>query len=79
MDIRPIRNEDDYREALRQAESLMSSGAGTPEGDMLDVLATLIAAKTSVLSFIFWETCGKHTPGRRAHQYKQKTGACKTC
>lgn len=42
MDIRPIRNEDDYREALRQAESLMSSGAGTPEGDILDVLATLV-------------------------------------
>lgn len=42
MDIRPIRSEEDYREALRLAESCMDAGAHTPEGDMLDILATLI-------------------------------------
>lgn len=44
MEIRPIRNEDDYKEALEQIEELMGAGAGTPEGGMLDALATSIEA-----------------------------------
>lgn len=44
MDIKPIRTEDDYRAALRAVESLMQAQHGTPEGDKLDVLATLVEA-----------------------------------
>ena len=44
MDIKPIRSQRDYRAALKTAERLMDARAGTPEGDWLDVLATLIEA-----------------------------------
>lgn len=44
MKISPIRNEDDYREALRQIETLMGAQENTPDGDMLDVLVTLVEA-----------------------------------
>jgi HTH-type transcriptional regulator / antitoxin HigA len=44
MDIKPIKTEQDYRAALREIESLMSAGPGTPEGERLDVLATLVEA-----------------------------------
>ena len=44
MDIKPIRTKADYRAALKDVESLMTAKANTPEGDRLDVLATLIEA-----------------------------------
>jgi len=44
MDIKPIRTEEDYFAALGEVESLMSAEFGTPEGDRLDVLATLVEA-----------------------------------
>jgi HTH-type transcriptional regulator/antitoxin HigA len=44
MMIRPIRTPEDYEAALEQAASLMDAKAGTPEGDALDVLATLLEA-----------------------------------
>ena len=44
MDIRPIRTDDDYRLALREVESLMRAEPGTPKGDRLDVLVTLVEA-----------------------------------
>jgi HTH-type transcriptional regulator/antitoxin HigA len=44
MDIKPIRTEADYQAALREVESLMAAEFGTPEGDRLDVLATLAEA-----------------------------------
>lgn len=44
MQIKPIHNENDYREALRHIETLMSAEANTPEGDQLDVLTTLVEA-----------------------------------
>lgn len=44
MDIKPFRNEADYQAALREVESLMNAEFGTPEGDRLDVLATLVEA-----------------------------------
>lgn len=45
MNIRPIRTEDDYREALATVDALWSKAAlGTAEGDELDVLVTLIQA-----------------------------------
>jgi HTH-type transcriptional regulator/antitoxin HigA len=43
MNIRPIRTESDYREALSMIDSLWSKAIpGTPEGDQLDVLITLV-------------------------------------
>lgn len=42
MPIKPIRTENDYKAALLQIESLMDAQPGTPEEDILDVLATLV-------------------------------------
>lgn len=44
MQIRPVRTEGDYRAAVARIEELMSAAPGTPEGDELDVLATLVDA-----------------------------------
>jgi len=44
MKIRPIKNEQDYEDALRRVESLWESPEGSGESDELDVLATLIEA-----------------------------------
>jgi HTH-type transcriptional regulator / antitoxin HigA len=42
--VSPIRTKEDYRKALKRVERLMSAKANTPEGDELDVLATLVDA-----------------------------------
>lgn len=47
MDIKPIRTEQDYLAALKEVEALMTAEFGTPEGDRLDVLATLVEAYES--------------------------------
>jgi HTH-type transcriptional regulator/antitoxin HigA len=44
MDIAPIKNRRDYRHALKRIENLMRAKRGTPEGDRLDVLVTLVEA-----------------------------------
>jgi HTH-type transcriptional regulator/antitoxin HigA len=44
MDIRPIKTQADYRRTLREIEGLMAAKRGTPEGDRLDVLVTLVEA-----------------------------------
>ncbi|MCM0021807.1 MAG: transcriptional regulator [Tagaea sp.] len=44
MDILPIRNQRDYRRTLREIEGLMSAKRGSPEGERLDVLVTLVEA-----------------------------------
>ena len=44
MEIKPIRTEADYEAALKDIEKLMESHPGTPEGDRMDVLVTLIEA-----------------------------------
>ena len=44
MKIKPIRTKNDYRAALKQIESLMHARANSPEGELLDVLATLVEA-----------------------------------
>jgi len=44
MDIKAIRTEENYREALSEIEGLMHAEAGTPEGEKLDVLVTLVEA-----------------------------------
>src|SRR5262245_62808195 len=43
-EIKPIRTKRDHGAALKEIERLWGSKAGTPEGDRLDVLATLIDA-----------------------------------
>jgi HTH-type transcriptional regulator/antitoxin HigA len=43
-EIRPIRKKRDYEAALTEIERLWGAKANTPEGDRLDVLATLIDA-----------------------------------
>ena len=44
MKIRPIRTKADYRKALKEAERLWDADPGTPDGDLVDVLVTLIQA-----------------------------------
>lgn len=44
MDIRPIKTERDYKLALKEIDGLMDATAGSPQGDRLDVLSTLVAA-----------------------------------
>ena len=43
-DVRPIRSEAAYEQALAEIDTLWGAKLGTPEGDRLDVLATLIDA-----------------------------------
>ena len=44
MDIRPIKTDADHEAALREIEALWGATEGTPEGDRLDVLITLVEA-----------------------------------
>lgn len=44
MDIKPVETDADYRRALKEIERLMTSAPDTPEGERLDVLATLVEA-----------------------------------
>jgi HTH-type transcriptional regulator/antitoxin HigA len=44
MEIRPIRTKADYRAALKEVERLWDADPGTPDGDRIDVLVTLIEA-----------------------------------
>jgi len=41
---KPIKNNRDYREALKEIEQLMDARSNTPEGDRFDVLVTLVEA-----------------------------------
>jgi len=43
-DLKPVRTKADYEKALSDAEHLWGAKSGTPAGDRLDVLATLIDA-----------------------------------
>ncbi|HKU77603.1 MAG TPA: hypothetical protein VJR02_27065 [Pyrinomonadaceae bacterium] len=44
MQIKPIKNERDYRNTLKEIDSLMDARSNTAEGDRLDVLVTLVEA-----------------------------------
>jgi len=44
MEIKPIRSEADYEEALAEIERLWGALKGTADGDRLDVLTTLVEA-----------------------------------
>jgi HTH-type transcriptional regulator/antitoxin HigA len=41
-ELKPIRTKADYKNALAEVERLWGARSGTPKGDRLDVLATLI-------------------------------------
>jgi len=43
-DIKPIRTSKDHERAMKEVGSLWGAKSGTPKGDRLDVLATLIDA-----------------------------------
>jgi HTH-type transcriptional regulator / antitoxin HigA len=43
-ELKPIRSKVDYKNALSDLERLWGAKSGTPEGDRLDILATLIDA-----------------------------------
>jgi HTH-type transcriptional regulator/antitoxin HigA len=42
MQIRPIKTKADHRAALKEIERLMHAKPGTPAGDRLEVLTTLV-------------------------------------
>lgn len=44
MEIKPIKTKADYRAALKEIETLMAAELDTPDGERLDVLATLVEA-----------------------------------
>ena len=44
MNLRAIRTDDDYQRALADVSGLMAARPGTPKGDRLDIMATLIEA-----------------------------------
>jgi HTH-type transcriptional regulator/antitoxin HigA len=44
MDIAPLKNRNDYRQTLKEIDTLMQARRNTPEGDRLDVLVTLVEA-----------------------------------
>jgi len=41
-DVKPIRTKRDYESAMAEIEKLWGAKSGTPKGDRLDVLATLV-------------------------------------
>jgi HTH-type transcriptional regulator/antitoxin HigA len=44
MDVAPLKNRHDYRQTLKEIETLMQAKRNTPGGDRLDVLVTLVEA-----------------------------------
>ncbi len=42
MYIKPVRTKKDYSNALKRMEKLWGAPFGTPRGDELDVIATLV-------------------------------------
>ncbi|NOH26198.1 DNA-binding protein [Vibrio coralliilyticus] len=48
MNIKPIKTDEDYRAALARIGEIFEAESDTPEGDELDVLATLVEAYEEV-------------------------------
>ncbi|HKJ30224.1 MAG TPA: hypothetical protein VKA34_00285 [Balneolales bacterium] len=42
MNIRPVNSKQAYDEAIERIETLWGAESGTPEGDELDILLTLV-------------------------------------
>ncbi len=47
MEIKPIKSKADYRDVLKEIETLMTAERDTPKGERLDVLVTLVEAYES--------------------------------
>ena len=66
MDIRPIRTKADYKATLKEISALMDSDpdVGTPDGDRLDILATLVqayeATRPGMYGYGFGTVRGRH-------------------
>lgn len=52
MTIKPIRNDDDLRQAFHRLEAIYQAEAGTPEADEMEVRVTLIEAYENKHYFI---------------------------
>jgi antitoxin component HigA of HigAB toxin-antitoxin module len=65
-DLKPIRSEGDYQAALAEVERLWGAKSGTPEGDRLDIVATLVDA---------YEKTRTHGPSRRHRSDRVSYGA----
>lgn len=68
MTIRPIGNEADYDVALAEIDRLMGAGPGTPEGDALEVLVTMMGRKRSSVR-----------SGRLGHACRHDFGMLRSC
>lgn len=44
MKLKPIHNDEDYEIALAEIDRLWDAAEGTPEGDVLEILVTLVEA-----------------------------------
>ncbi len=44
VEVKPIRSEQEYEAALKEIERLWDAQPGTPDGDLLEVLVTLVEA-----------------------------------
>ena len=44
MELKPIRNDDDYEFALQEIDRLWDAKDGTPDGDTLEIWLTLVEA-----------------------------------
>jgi HTH-type transcriptional regulator/antitoxin HigA len=47
MEIKPIRTEEDYENALQEIDTLFDADPESPDGDKLDILVTLVEAYES--------------------------------
>ncbi len=47
MEIKPIRTAEDHKAALQEIDRLWGAPRGTPNGDKIDILATLVEAYES--------------------------------
>ncbi len=78
MNVKPIKTDPDYRMALQEVENLMAAAPGSPKGEKLDLMATLIEAYEAKLrvdlnsqcdSFLLWNSVflrGIHSHGTAA-------------
>ena len=44
MNIKPIKTKKDYENALKRIDALFNAKPNTPDGDLLDILVTLVEA-----------------------------------
>lgn len=44
MNVKPIKTDNDYKQALKEIDKLMNAKLNTLEGDKLDILTTLVEA-----------------------------------